>query len=70
VQHQRKEARARTVAAKKSRHEELRRMILVGAMVLAKIEKGELEEAILKKWMDAALSRPEDRTLFGLESNA
>jgi hypothetical protein len=66
VQHQRKEARARTVAAKRSRHEELRRKILVGAVVLAKVEKGEFEEAILKKWMNAAVSRPEDRVLFGL----
>ena len=32
VQHQRKEARARTVAAKRSRHEELRRKILVAAV--------------------------------------
>jgi hypothetical protein len=32
-----------------------------------KVEAGEFEEAILKAWMDAALSRPEDRALFGLE---
>jgi hypothetical protein len=67
VQHQRKEARARTVAAKKSRHEELRRKILVGAVVLAKVEAGEFEEAVLKGWMDQAVSRPEDRALFGLD---
>jgi hypothetical protein len=65
VQHQRKEARARTAAAKRSRHEELRKKILVGAVVLAKVEKGEFEEAVLKGWMDAAVSRPEDRALFG-----
>jgi hypothetical protein len=68
VQHQRKEARARTVAAKRTRHEELRKKILVGAVVLAKVEAGEFEEAVLKGWMDAALSREEDRALFGLES--
>ena len=67
VQHQRKEARARTVAAKRSRHEELRRKILVGAVLLAKVEKGEFEEAVLKKWMEKALTRVEDRVLFGLE---
>jgi hypothetical protein len=68
VQHQRKEARARTVAAKKSRHEELRKKILVGAVVLAKVEAGEFEEMILKQWLDPAVTRPEDRALFGLES--
>lgn len=67
VQHQRKEARARTVAAKKSRHEELRKKILVGAVVLAKVEKGEFEEAVLKKWMDLALTREDDRALFELD---
>jgi hypothetical protein len=70
VQHQRREARARTVAAKKSRHEELRRKILVGAVLLAKVEKGEFEEAVLKRWMDAALTRGDDRILFGLEGKA
>ena len=67
VQHQRKEARARTMAAKRARGEELRRKILAGAVLLAKVEKGEFEEATLKAWMDGALTRPEDRQLFGLE---
>jgi hypothetical protein len=66
VQHQCKEARARTVAAKKSRHGELRRKILVGAVVLAKVEAGEFEEAVLTQWMEAALTRADDRALFGL----
>jgi hypothetical protein len=64
VQHQRKEAR--TAAAKKSRGEELRRKILAGAVLLAKVEKGEFGEKILKEWMSIALTRPEDRELFGL----
>jgi hypothetical protein len=65
-QEQRKEERARTTAAKKSRGEELRRKILAGAVLLAKVEAWEFEEATLKAWMDGALSRPEDRALFGL----
>jgi large subunit ribosomal protein L7/L12 len=63
----RKAARARTAAAKKSRGEELRRKILAGAVLLAKVEKGEFEEAVLKRWMDGALTRNDDRLLFGLE---
>jgi hypothetical protein len=66
VQQQRKEARTRTLAAKRARGEELRRKILVGAVVLAKVEDGSFEEAILRGWMDTALTRADDRSLFGL----
>jgi large subunit ribosomal protein L7/L12 len=67
VQQQRKEARARTTAARRSRGEELRRKILAGAVLLSKVEAGEFQEETLKAWMKAALTRPEDRALFGLE---
>ena len=66
VLQQRKEARARTTAAKRTRHEELRRKILVGAVLLSKVEAGEFQEATLKAWMEKALTRAEDRVLFGL----
>jgi hypothetical protein len=66
----RKEARARTTAAKRTRHEELRRKILVGAVVLAKVEDGSFEEKVLKEWMDQALTRADDRTLFSLASKS
>src|ERR1700679_873554 len=64
---QRKEARARRVEAKRSRREEMRRKFLVGAVVLAKVEAGEIEASALKQWMHPALTKPEDRALFGLE---
>jgi hypothetical protein len=67
VQQNRKEARARTVAAKRSRGEELRRKILAGAVLLSKMEAGEFDEETLKQWMDGALTRNDDRLLFGLE---
>lgn len=63
---QRKEARARTVAAKRARGEQLRRKILVGAVVLAKVEAGEIDAQTLRAWMGPALTREEDRALFGL----
>jgi hypothetical protein len=66
VQQQRKEARARTTAAKRVRHEELRRKILAGAVLLAKVEAKEFDEAVLRGWMDTALTRADDRALFGL----
>ena len=67
VQQQRKEARARTVEARRSRREEMRRKFLVGAVVLAKVEAGEIEEKTLKQWLGPALAKPEDRALFGLD---
>ena len=68
VQQQRKEARARTVEARRSRREELRRKFLVGAVVLAKVEAGEIEERTLKDWLHPAVTKPEDRALFGLDA--
>jgi hypothetical protein len=66
AQQQRKDARARTVAAKRARGEELRRKILAGAVVLAKVDEGSFDAAVLRGWMDAALTREDDRALFGL----
>jgi hypothetical protein len=68
VVQQRKEARARTVESRRTRREELRRKILVWAVVLAKVEDGSLEEAVLKAWLHPAITRPEDRVLFGLDA--
>jgi hypothetical protein len=70
VQQQRKEAKARSVALHRSRREEMRRKFLVGAVVLAKVEAGEIEETTLRQWMRPALSTREDRALFGLDAIA
>jgi hypothetical protein len=70
VVQQRKEARARSVALHRSRRDELRRKILVGAVVLAKVEDGSLEEAVLKRWLDPAVTRADDRALFELDGKA
>lgn len=68
AQQQRKEAKARSVEARRSRREEMRRKFLVGAVILAKLEDGSLEEAVLKAWLKPAISKPEDRALFGLDA--
>jgi hypothetical protein len=68
VVQQRKEARARTVESRRTRREELRRKILVGAVVLAKVEAGEIDEQTLKQWLNPAVTKTEDRALFGLDS--
>ena len=52
----------------RTRREEMRRKFLVGAVVLAKLETGEIVESTLKQWLRPALTKPEDRQLFGLDA--
>jgi hypothetical protein len=54
------------VESKLSRREDTRRKILIGATILAKIERGEFDEKKLWAMLDEALSRKDDRELFGL----
>ena len=63
---QRMEARRRSLESRRTRRSDLRRKILVGAVVLAKVEQGGFQRATLHEWLDAALTREEDRELFGL----
>ena len=60
------EARRRLLESRRRRKDDTRRKILVGAIVLAKVEQGELPEAKLRAWLEAALQRPDDRELFGM----
>lgn len=69
AKHQRRESRRRTIESRRDRREETRRKILVGAIVLAKVEQGLFEETVLRKWLDGALTRPDDRALFHLDSS-
>jgi hypothetical protein len=43
-----------------------RRKILVGAIVLAKVDQGVIEPQVLRGWLKGALKRPDDRELFDL----
>jgi hypothetical protein len=60
------EARRRTLESRRSRKADTRRKILVGAIVLAKVERGEIDRADLTGWLDEALTRSDDRALFDL----
>jgi hypothetical protein len=66
TQQQRREARVRSAASKRLRGAELRKKILAGAVLLAKVDSGEFDSAILRRWMDSVLTRPDDRALFEL----
>lgn len=60
------EARKRAAESKLKRSQDTRRKILVGAAILAKVERDEWPEAKLLALLDATLTRADDRALFGL----
>jgi hypothetical protein len=64
-QHQ-MDSRRRTVESRRNRKEDTRRKILVGAIILAKVEHGEISGAQLRQWLSESLTRPDDRALFEL----
>jgi hypothetical protein len=66
VRKQRVDARRRALESKRSRREDNRRKILVGAVVLMQVDRGALEAAVLRQWLDSALTRADERDLFGL----
>ena len=63
---QRIEARRRSLESRRVRRDDTRRKILVGAIVLAKVEQGVLAESVLRGWLEGALERADDRALFDL----
>ena len=58
------DARQRALDSRRKRKDDTRRKILVGAIVLAKVEQGEFPPERLQSWLDAALTRADDRGLF------
>jgi hypothetical protein len=60
------DARRRSLESRRSRKVDTRRKILVGAIVLAKVERGEIAAADLRSWLETALTREDDRGLFGM----
>lgn len=60
------EARKRALETKEERAKDTRRKILVGAAILAKVERGEWPREKLLNMLDASLTRSDDRALFSL----
>lgn len=65
---QRSEARKKSIDAQRQRKADTRRKILIGAVVMAKIERCEFTKEQLDVWLGEALTRPDDRALFDLPS--
>lgn len=62
-------AQIQTVRAReriKKRKLDTRRKILIGAVVLKRVNNKQLLQADLNAWLDAGLTRPQDRKLFSL----
>ena len=66
LRQQRLDARARAREALRERKAATRRKILVGGIVLAKVEQGEIDQDLFRGWLVEALTRAEDRALFDL----
>jgi hypothetical protein len=60
------EARKRAAESKAKRLVDTRRKIMVGAAILAKVERGEWPQDKLLAMLDASLTRADDRALFDL----
>ena len=67
---QRIDARARALASRRERKDDTRRKILIGATVLARVDTHQLDHADLTAWLDAHLTRDDDRALFELGPRA
>ena len=66
LRQQRIDARQRALQAQRERKAEPRRKILVGGVVLAKLQRGEIAAERLRGWLDQALTRVDDRAMFEL----
>ena len=60
------EARKKALASRRTRKDDTRRKILAGAIVLARVAQGQIPEPEFRAWLDAALTRSDDRALFDL----
>ncbi len=62
----RADARKKSIESKQARKAETRRKILVGAVVLARVDQGRFDKELLLGMLDEALRRDDDRQLFDL----
>jgi hypothetical protein len=66
LRQQRLDARKRSGEALRERKAATRRKILVGGVVLTKVQQGEIDRQQLLSWLNQALTRADDRALFDL----
>lgn len=61
------EARKRAAESARKRADDTRRKILIGAVILGKVDRGEWTQDQVQEMMAASLTREDDRALFGLD---
>lgn len=66
ARHVEAEAKRKREEAQQAKQDAARRIVLVGTMVLAKVERGEIAEPQFRKWLDGSLTEAADRALFKL----
>ena len=66
IRQQRLDARKQARDVQRERKIATRRKILVGGIVLNKVEQGEIDRELFRGWLDQALTRADDRQLFAL----
>src|ERR1700722_1262935 len=66
LRQQRQDARKRASDALRERKANTRRKILVGGVVLSKVQQGEIDKELFRSWLDQSLTRADDRALFDL----
>ncbi len=60
------ENRKKAIESKRERKADTRRKILIGAVIMAKVEQKVMDEKLLRGWLNEALTRDDDRGLFKL----
>jgi hypothetical protein len=63
---QKMDARRRATETRQARQADMRRKFLAGAVVLAQVERDAVASAQFRQWVDASLTREDDRALFNL----
>ena len=66
LRQQRVATRKRAINTQRERKALTRRKILVGGIVLAKVQQEEIDKLQFRGWLDQALTRADDRALFDL----
>jgi tellurite resistance protein len=66
LRQQRLAARQRAIAGVRDRKIDMRRKVLLGAVVMAQIKHSESDQKLIMAWLDRSLTRAADRELFGL----
>ncbi len=66
LRQQRLDARRLAIVAVRDRKADTRRKVLVGGVVMARMRQSEADQRQVLAWLDQALTRVADRTLFDL----